>query len=65
MEDTKSLLIMVLHKIFHDRPKTVEDTYQLIYTYNSGKRESAEYEKVSQYTNILIISPQINCNFRP
>lgn len=47
MEDTKSLLIMVLHKIFHDRPKTVEETYRLIYNYNSGKRESAEYEKVS------------------
>lgn len=49
MEDTKSLLIMVLYKIFHDRPKTVEDTYQLIYNYNSGKRESAEYEKVSSF----------------
>nr|CAH7760916.1 unnamed protein product [Callosobruchus chinensis] len=45
MEDMKSLLIMVLHKIFHDRPKIVEDTYQLIYTYNSGKKEKNKYEK--------------------
>lgn len=54
MEDTKSLLIMVLHKIFHNRPKIVEDTYQLIYNYNSGKRESAEYEKVCRLFSLGI-----------
>lgn len=59
MEDTKSLLIMVLHKIFHDRPKTVEETYQLIYNYNSGKRESAEYEKVSTIRKIYY-NPGVN-----
>lgn len=47
MEDTKSLLIMVLQKIFHNRLEVVEDTYQLIYNYNNGKREKSEYEKVT------------------
>ncbi|XP_045478890.1 uncharacterized protein LOC123683923 [Harmonia axyridis] len=45
MEDTKSLLMMVLQKVFHNRPKIVEETFQLIYNYNNGKREKIEYEK--------------------
>ncbi|XP_023312235.1 uncharacterized protein LOC108914302, partial [Anoplophora glabripennis] len=45
MEDTKSLLIMVLQKIFHSRLNIVEDTYQLIYNYNNGKKEKKEYER--------------------
>lgn len=57
MEDTRSLLIMVLHKIFHDRPKVVEDTYQIIYNYNNSKREKSAYEKVSRIVlNICIQS---------
>ncbi|KAL3286827.1 hypothetical protein HHI36_001317 [Cryptolaemus montrouzieri] len=44
MEDTKSLLMMVLQKVFHSRPQIVEDTFQLIYNYNNGRREKKEYE---------------------
>nr|CAI5833626.1 unnamed protein product [Callosobruchus analis] len=59
MEDMKSLLIMVLHKIFHDRPKIVEDTYQLIYNYNSGKREKKEYEKVTLKTICDLMNDEV------
>lgn len=49
MEDTKSLLMMVLQKVFNNRPKIVEETFQLIYNYNNGKREKKEYEKASKH----------------
>lgn len=47
MEETKHLLLMFLLKTFHDRPKVVENTYQLIYNYNNGKKERDEYQKVN------------------
>jgi hypothetical protein len=46
MEDTKSLLMMVLHKIFQNQPKTIENTFQLIHSFNNGKIEKRNYEKV-------------------
>jgi hypothetical protein len=45
MEDTKSLLMMVLHKIFQNQPKTIENTFQLIHSFNNGKIEKRNYEK--------------------
>ncbi|XP_044263747.1 uncharacterized protein LOC123010728 [Tribolium madens] len=45
MEDTKSLLMMVLHKVFQNQPKTIENTFQLIHSYNNGKTDKKNYEK--------------------
>lgn len=48
MEDTKSLLIMVLHQVFESEPKTVEKIFQLIHNFNNGKSEKKNYEKVKK-----------------